>query len=167
MSKLLSLSITQGPLSITIEGDLDAGLTVGYVRAIRDRIEDLLDLSKNGVPEGIEARSFPVPDEELEGPEETELLSWISLQKEDGSWDQAQVEDILVEVPSTCIQALTLAHLAGQESGTLFVRFINGGLYAYADVPRNLAEELVNADSIGRFFREHIKGTFPATRIDA
>lgn len=167
MSKLLSLSITQGPLSITIEGDLDAGLTVGYVRAIRDRIEDLLDLSKNGVPEGIEARSFPEPDEDAnEGPGETELLSWISLQKEDGSWDPSHVENVLVEVPSTCIQALTLAHLAGQEQGVLFVRFINGGLYAYADVPRDLAEELVTAASIGRFFREHIKGTFPATRID-
>ena len=37
------------------------------------------------------------------------------------------------------------------------VEFIRGGVYHYFDVPKRVYEELMNADSLVRYFLEHIK----------
>lgn len=43
------------------------------------------------------------------------------------------------------------------KSKTLYLQFVNTGyVYAYDDVPKDTFEELVEADSVGRFVRSEI-----------
>jgi hypothetical protein len=48
----------------------------------------------------------------------------------------------------------------------LYVRFHNGNLYSYADVPKELFDEMFNAESIGKFFSANIKKEFPFTKLE-
>ncbi len=43
----------------------------------------------------------------------------------------------------------------------LTIRFVSGGTYVYAMVPRAVFEALLGAESIGRFVNEHIKPRYP------
>jgi hypothetical protein len=45
------------------------------------------------------------------------------------------------------------------------VEFVDGGVYRYFVVPRSVLDALLAADSIGRFFHEHIRGVYPFQRI--
>lgn len=47
----------------------------------------------------------------------------------------------------------------------LQVEFIAGGVYQYAQVPRFVYEEFLEADSYGRFFEEHIKHTYACRQV--
>lgn len=51
------------------------------------------------------------------------------------------------------------------DSRTLEIRFHNGRLYQYFDVPDNVHQELVDADSVGRFFNSNIRGVYRYARI--
>lgn len=42
-------------------------------------------------------------------------------------------------------------------SRTLFVRFVDGDLYAYFDVPEREYEAFVTTESKGRFFADHVR----------
>ena len=42
----------------------------------------------------------------------------------------------------------------------LFVRFAHGGWYRYFEVPPEIHEAFVSADSHGRFFHEHIRDRY-------
>jgi len=42
----------------------------------------------------------------------------------------------------------------------LRVRFIKSGAYKYFDVPEHIYEELLHAESVGKYFSEWIKGVF-------
>lgn len=42
----------------------------------------------------------------------------------------------------------------------LFVRFAHGGWYGYFDVPREIHDAFVSAESHGRFFHEHIRDRY-------
>lgn len=53
----------------------------------------------------------------------------------------------------------------GYEKKVLEVKFRNGGLYQYFDVPEDLIVLLMRADSKGRFFNQHIRGQFPSRRL--
>lgn len=52
------------------------------------------------------------------------------------------------------------------EKNVLEVEFTNGGLYQYADVPAKVHEELIGADSVGKYFGANVRNSFKATRID-
>lgn len=52
-------------------------------------------------------------------------------------------------------------------SRTLFVRFREGGLYAYLDVPREVARAFEAAPSKGGFFRDEVDPGFRYVRLDA
>jgi KTSC domain len=43
----------------------------------------------------------------------------------------------------------------------LYIRFPSGDVYDYCDVPRELFDALIKADSPGRFFSDHIDGRYP------
>ena len=49
-------------------------------------------------------------------------------------------------------------------SSTLEVEFTGGGVYDYAGVPPEAALELLEADSLGTWFTEHIRNAYPARR---
>jgi len=55
----------------------------------------------------------------------------------------------------------------GYEKNVLEVRFRNGGLYQYFDVPEQVLVMLMQADSKGRFFNQHIRGRYQSTRLKA
>ena len=54
----------------------------------------------------------------------------------------------------------------GYEKNVLEVRFRNGGLYQYLDVPESVLGQLMNAPSKGRFFNQRIRGRYPALRLE-
>ncbi len=47
-----------------------------------------------------------------------------------------------------------------EESGDLIVRFQNGKMVAYADVPEEVANRVMNSASIGEALHSDIKGQF-------
>lgn len=53
----------------------------------------------------------------------------------------------------------------GHDGTNLFVRFKNGSVYVYFHVPEALYQELLVADSKGKYLGKHIKGTFQYERI--
>jgi hypothetical protein len=50
-------------------------------------------------------------------------------------------------------------------SSTMELEFVEGGVYRYFVVPRSVFDALLTADSIGRFFHEHVHGVYPFERI--
>jgi KTSC domain len=50
-------------------------------------------------------------------------------------------------------------------SSTMELEFVDGGVYRYFAVPRSVFDALLAADSIGRFFHDHIRGVYPFRRI--
>jgi len=55
----------------------------------------------------------------------------------------------------------------GYEKNVLEVRFRNGGLYQYFDVPEELVVMLMRAESKGAFFNRNIRARFSSTRLKA
>ena len=53
------------------------------------------------------------------------------------------------------------------DSRTLFIRFREGGLYAYLDVPPATVQALGEAPSKGAFFHAEIDPAFRYVRLDA
>lgn len=54
----------------------------------------------------------------------------------------------------------------GYEKNVLEVRFNNGGLYQYRDVPETVLASLMRAESKGRFFNQNIRGRYPSVRLE-
>ena len=50
-------------------------------------------------------------------------------------------------------------------TATLEVEFKNGGIYRYGDVPAETWNQLRHAESIGKFFQDHVRDHFPTTRV--
>lgn len=46
------------------------------------------------------------------------------------------------------------------DTGDLYIRFHNGGLYVYEMVPPNVYRELMNASSHGKYFAAYIKNVY-------
>lgn len=45
----------------------------------------------------------------------------------------------------------------GWENGTLEIQFHNGCVYQYFDVPQDLANKMMRAESVGTFFKQVIE----------
>lgn len=58
----------------------------------------------------------------------------------------------LTEVQSSNI------HSMGHDGHTLWVRFKSGALYSYPDVPAETYHDGLQAESIGSWFRDNIRG---------
>jgi len=48
---------------------------------------------------------------------------------------------------------------------TLEIEFLNGSVYQYFDVPQNIHEDLMSADSQGKYLAANIKGIFRYSRV--
>jgi hypothetical protein len=66
-------------------------------------------------------------------------------------------------MPSTAIRSLSY----DDQTGTLFVTFVDGDLYAYSDVPPALYEAFRRARSKGRFFAARVRNRYPYRRLEA
>lgn len=51
------------------------------------------------------------------------------------------------------------------EASALEVEFVGGRLYRYYLVPRQVYEQMVTAESTGRFFNACIRSNYPSLRI--
>jgi hypothetical protein len=51
------------------------------------------------------------------------------------------------------------------EAGVIFVTFKNRSRYSYEGVPEKLYEELVKAESVGKFFNTNIKNVYPFKKV--
>lgn len=60
-----------------------------------------------------------------------------------------------VEVNSTAIRAVRR-----EGNGDVTVEFSSGTEASYADVPEDVFQEFVSADSVGRYFNQNIKGVY-------
>lgn len=47
---------------------------------------------------------------------------------------------------------------------TLEIEFQNGRVYRYIEVPREVYEGLMGADSLGRYFNEYVRDAYPYSR---
>ncbi len=56
----------------------------------------------------------------------------------------------------------------GYDSNTkmLYVRFQNGTLYGYEDVPQHLYDDFFTADSMGSFYHSMIKGAYIGGKVN-
>lgn len=50
-------------------------------------------------------------------------------------------------------------------SSTLEIRFLNGGVYHYFNVPLNIYQNLMSASSHGTYLNTYIKGGYRYTKI--
>lgn len=51
------------------------------------------------------------------------------------------------------------------DSQTLEVEFNNGSTYQYLEVPANVAQELIDAPSVGKYLNTNIKGLYTYQRV--
>ena len=52
------------------------------------------------------------------------------------------------------------------ENGTLTVKFVTGSTYSFAGVSKQIAIDLDNAESKGRFFSENIRDEYDSVQLD-
>jgi hypothetical protein len=53
-----------------------------------------------------------------------------------------------------------------ESAHSLRAKFRSGGkVMVYENVPQNVYDSLIFADSVSRFFREHIEGAYPAREV--
>lgn len=54
----------------------------------------------------------------------------------------------------------------GYEPATrlLKIKFKSGGEYHFADVPAEQHHKMITAESVGKYFHKHIKGSFKSTK---
>lgn len=72
----------------------------------------------------------------------------------------------MTHTPVTSSQLVSVGYDAATE--TLEIKFKNGHVYQYQNVPAKMHAELMAAESIGSYFIKHIKGlpqAFPCHRL--
>lgn len=62
------------------------------------------------------------------------------------------------------VESSNLKQVMWNAWGILSVEFINGSIYDYMDVPREVFDGLLSAESKGQYFKEHVKAAFPYYR---
>ena len=51
------------------------------------------------------------------------------------------------------------------ENSNLYVKFIGSGTYEYANVPEHVYNDLLNADSVGKYFHANIRSSYSYKKI--
>lgn len=70
------------------------------------------------------------------------------------------------------LKSSNLAHMSWAatdstgDTGVLRIRFNNGLEYEYAEVPREIAQALLDAESAGRYFAQNIRPRFSTTKLE-
>jgi len=75
-------------------------------------------------------------------------------------------DDGVYRIPAFPVSSSNI-HAIGfdDEKKILAVEFKSGGIYHYAGVEPDLALDLVNAESVGRFYSQNIKGKFQGQKM--
>ena len=76
------------------------------------------------------------------------------------------MKDNVIKVPMVDVQAANIEQIGHHaKEQILAVKFLNGTLYYYLDIPREHYEKMLVAPSIGSYMHRNIKGNFRYTRI--
>ena len=67
-----------------------------------------------------------------------------------------------VDLKSTSLHAATYE----EQSSFLELEFRSGAIYRYLGVPAQIYQELLWADSKGRYFNQHIRNRFAYTKVE-
>jgi hypothetical protein len=67
-----------------------------------------------------------------------------------------------VDLQSTSLKAVTYQ----DRSARLELEFRSGAIYRYSDVPALIYQELLRAESNGRYFNQHIRNRFTHSKIN-
>lgn len=67
--------------------------------------------------------------------------------------------EALTPVTSSNVEAV------GWEADTLRVRYKNGGVYDYRGVPERIFQELLAAESAGKFINSRVKNVYSFTKV--
>ncbi len=51
------------------------------------------------------------------------------------------------------------------DNQTLEIEFLNGSLYQYFDIPQHIYEEMMSADSQGKYLAQNIKGVYRYSKV--
>lgn len=51
------------------------------------------------------------------------------------------------------------------DSATLEIEFLRGGVYQYFDVPEQIYEDIMSADSAGKYLNTNVKGVYRYSKI--
>jgi len=66
----------------------------------------------------------------------------------------------------TAVESSNLASVGyDEETKTLEIQFHSGGIYQYDEVEKEISDELMNAESKGRYFMSMIRGAYSYSRI--
>ncbi len=68
----------------------------------------------------------------------------------------------MIPVKSSNIQSLGWSDQTG-----LAVRFSGGSLYTYRDAPKKIFDDMLQAESVGAAFRDHVRGKYKHVQHDA
>lgn len=64
------------------------------------------------------------------------------------------------------VQSSNIASIGyDKNSATLEIEFLNGGVYQYFDVPKNVYDEIMAAGSHGQYLAQNIKGRFRFSKV--
>lgn len=74
-----------------------------------------------------------------------------------------EVDEDLIKLPVRSTMAKTIGYNEHQK--LLQVEFKNGSVYQYEDVDEETWEELQEADSIGEFYNQEIRGSYRSRRL--
>lgn len=66
----------------------------------------------------------------------------------------------------TRVKSSVIASVGYDERGRLEVEFHNGRVYSYSEVPSSVYEELVTAESVGKFFNENVRPHYEAVLVE-
>lgn len=69
-------------------------------------------------------------------------------------------EGLWIEVESSNVGAIR------KFDNDLYVRFLNGTIYRYKDVPVEVVEAMKTAESVGRFLNKEIKPTYECEKVE-
>jgi len=68
-------------------------------------------------------------------------------------------------IPMSPVASTAIAELGyDRATSTMAIRFANGSLFHYADVPAETAEAFTNAKSVGSFYAHHFRNKFTGER---
>lgn len=75
-------------------------------------------------------------------------------------------DDGVYRVPLSPVTSSNLAALGyDDDKHILAIEFQSGGIYHYAGVSADTALDLLHAESIGRFYQQHIKGKYQGQKM--
>ncbi|MER3491375.1 MAG: KTSC domain-containing protein [Mastigocladus sp. ERB_26_2] len=130
---------------------LDLGNIVAIAHS-QGHLQLLLDLGNE-----LEFIEIPAPVEAFEG---LQHLNEIVAEAK----DLPAYEQSIAMLPINS----SMANAIGYDSNTniLQIEFHNGTVYQYSDIDQDTWQDLHQADSIGKFFNENVRGKYQYERVD-